>query len=64
MKQFKARIESTPTPQSIESMSIHAMEIWFQADNIVAAAEFISDAIIPLGFGDCSVSKLIDVTDQ
>ena len=61
MKQFKARIEAIPTPQKVESL--HGMEIWFQAQDIIQAARYVHNIILPLGFDDCHVTKLIDTTD-
>lgn len=64
MRQFKARIESVPSPDSKQRESMHAAEFWFQSDNIVAASRFIHDIILPLGFDDCNVTKLIDITPE
>ena len=56
MKHFKARIETPGEP-------IRAMEIWFDADNIIAAAEMMTTVGNRMGFDHSDVTKLIDITD-
>lgn len=53
-KTFKARIEK-PTSQ------VYAMEIYFTAENIVEAAQYLMDTYGSVGVFSGNVTKLIEV---
>jgi hypothetical protein len=64
MRHYKARIEVIAKPENIRVETTHAMEIWFQSNNIIDAAKYVHDVILPLGFDNGDVTKLIDITDH
>jgi hypothetical protein len=53
VKQFKARLEA--------KMRLHAMEMWFEAENIIEAAEYVAMIASTLGYDTNDVKRLTEV---
>lgn len=58
MRQFMARVECPSHPEIVR---FHAIEFYLQAPNIVEAAAYVHDVILPIGFDDDNITKLIEV---
>jgi hypothetical protein len=54
MKQFKARIEN-------KEGTIHAIELWFQHDNMLSAAKWMTEQCYNMGEDPDHVTKLIEL---
>jgi hypothetical protein len=55
-KQFKARIEFSVG-------NIHAMDIWFEDDNIIVAGTTLMSYLSDLGIAPSDVKKLVEINE-